>query len=89
MNDKTKIYLGKTHLAYVNTELLTVFKKENAIVNYSAWIRKMADESFDILLNDEASVHELQTAVQILYYDDIGDWLQDLMRKRIQKDRPF
>ena len=83
MSKKTKILLGHSHLAYVNTELLTEFRIAFGIVTFSTWVRGLVNERFGITLNSEAEISQLLDKVKELYYDDIGEWLQDEMRSAL------
>ena len=85
MSKKTKVLLGHTHIGYVNTELLQRFRQEFGIVNFSSWLRKIIKERFDFTLLFEDDLLVLREKVEACYYDDIGEWLQDEMRRALRE----
>ena len=84
MNKKTKIYLGKYHLAYVRSDLLLAFRQKNRIINFMPWLRKTINDTFQIDLQGPDDIAALEAAVNSQYFDSIGDWLQNLMRNDIK-----
>lgn len=84
MADKVKVRFKRHHLAYVNQTLLHEFQTVCCIVNYLSWVQKTAHLEFGITLDGEESIQSLQQAVEERFYDSIGDWLQDKMRRSIR-----
>lgn len=78
--DRTK----NRHIAYVNEALLHQFRTQLGVVNYIAWVREQAKKSFDITIATAEDLAELKSAVEYHHYDDIGEWLQDLMRTALR-----
>lgn len=77
---RVKIKFRNVHLASVNRALLMEFRCKMGIVNLISWIAEQADAQYGILLRSSDDVPALQAAVKEDYYDDIGEWLQSLMR---------
>lgn len=81
--DKTKIMIGRQHVAYVQSDLLYEFRRENGIINFPAWLRKTVYEAFNIdHLEEKESIDKLNKAVRLEKYNNVGEWLQNIMRDK-------
>lgn len=81
--ERTKIFVNRCHFASVRSDLLLDFRQANGIINFQPWLRKTVHEEFGIMLSDKESIMRLDEMVVSQYYDNIGDWLQDYMRKNL------
>ena len=82
-DQRVKIKFRNAHLASVNRALLMEFRCKKGIVNLIGWIAEQADKYYGILLRSSDDVPALLEAVKEDYYDDIGEWLQSLMRTEL------
>lgn len=80
---KTKIFVNRNHFASVQSDLLLLFRQKNGIINFQPWLRQTVYEEFGISLKDKESIDALEKALNDLYYDSIGEWLQYIMRKNV------
>jgi len=83
--NRTKLRVGKYHLAYVRTDLLLRFRHANGLVNLTPWLRKVIWERFHMEINDAESVKQLQEELERQGYGSCGEWLHELMRKGLRK----
>lgn len=81
---RTKLRIGKVHVAYVRTDLLTRFRHENGLVNLTPWLRELIWTTFHIEITDNESIKQLQEALDRRFFDSCGEWLQTIMRADIQ-----
>jgi len=79
--ERTKIFVNRFHFASVRSDLLLDFRQANGIINFQPWLRKTVHEEFGIMLSDKESIAQLDEVVVSRYYDNIGDWLQEYMRR--------
>lgn len=77
---RTKLRIGKIHLAYVRTDLLTRFRQTNGLVNLTPWLREVIWTNFHLEIDDNESIKQLQEALDRRYFDSCGEWLQSIMR---------
>lgn len=82
--DRTKLRIGKVHLAYVRTDLLNHFRQVKGLVNLTPWLRQVIWERFHIEISNPENVKQLQEELNRLYYDSCGEWLQELMRAELR-----
>lgn len=85
---RTKLRIGKVHLAYVRTDLLTRFRLDRGLVNLTPWLRETIWNNFHIEITDNESVKQLQEALDRQFFDSCGEWLQTVMRASLQTRRP-
>lgn len=77
---RTKLRIGKVHVAYVRTDLLTRSRHENGLVNLTPWLRELIWTNFHIEITDNESIKQLQEALDRRFFDSCGEWLQAIMR---------
>lgn len=83
MAKKTKILFRHQHLASVNTALLQKFRETCNVANYLGWVRKEILIRLHIDLDASGGLEELQAQMKEMYYDGVGEWLQEIMRTKI------
>ena len=79
--ERTKIFVNRHHFASVRSNLLLHFRQANGIISFQPWLRRTVHEEFGIMLSDKESITALDNLVVSRYYDNIGDWLQEYMRR--------
>ena len=82
--DRTKLRVGRYHLAYVRTDLLLRFRRANGLINLTPWLRQVVWERFHMEINSADSVKRLQEELELQGYDSCGEWLQELMRNGLR-----
>lgn len=83
--EKTRIRLNREHLAYVNQQLLMEGLRAKGMISPSVYIRDIIWDNFKIKISDKKDIDKLQYLVTELYYDDIGEFLQEKMREHIRE----
>lgn len=81
--NKTKVLLKGMHLAYVNTDLMQRLRRETSIINYVAWIKRMADWYFDIVPETQEDIRALQSVVMERGFSSVGEWVDTVMREEL------
>ncbi len=85
MSTKKKVFLGNIHIAYVNVGLMSEFCRVLGIVNYTAWVRQQAFDTYGITLYSKSDLEHLQHCTENDYYDSVGEWLHDRMRTLLRE----
>lgn len=84
---KTKVFIGKKHLAYVNTELMYAFRRECGVVNYISWVRELSFNFCGASITTDEGIQALKQAVEAEFFEGIGDWLNYEMRRRMAEKK--
>ena len=82
-SDKVRVFIGETHLALLNRDLVYEFRRKYDILNYVAWVRELAFETYDVELYTPESVDELKAAVKADHFGNIGAWLSHVMMSQL------
>lgn len=87
MNGQNKrIIMYKTFICYINEDLLNAFYAQRITTNFSEWIRKEAKKCYSIELNNKNDILDLKDKVLLEYYDNIGEWIKERMRKAMSQN---
>ena len=85
MNKRTRVFIKRQHIASVSSDLLQAFQRECGVVNYAPWVRQLCFERFGVDMEAPDALSLLEQAMVRYYYDSVGEWLQDEMRKRLSE----
>ena len=78
-----KIFVNRLHFASVREDLLIEFRRKKGILKFQPWLKEIIFQEFGIHLHDKKSIEELNEVLDALYYDDVGEWLQEYMRREV------
>lgn len=78
--ERVKITMYRTHLAYIDRPFLQAFDQHCQVVNFAAWIRQQAEEDFGLVMTNADDLMQLSALVTARYYSDKTEWLRDKMR---------
>lgn len=80
---KIKVRMFKQHLCYLNEELLLRYLLVRGLSrdDLQSVIHYQVTDKLHLPLHSPADLLRLQEKVQSLYYDNVGEWLQDIMRR--------
>lgn len=85
--DRIKIIMYRSHLAYIDPVLMAAFDHHCAVVNFSAWIRQQAQQDFGLVITNKEDLLALDEAVTEHYYSDKTEWLREKMRSAIHSSK--
>lgn len=81
--ERVKITMYRTHLAYIDRSFMQAFDRHCRVVNFAAWIRQQAEEDFGLVITDAEDLVQLSELVTAYYYSNKTEWLRDKMRTAI------
>ena len=76
----------RQHICYLNNKLLEKYLhlKRMDKKDVPDWIRKCVHERLGLALGSVADIAIVQEKVNFLYYNDIGEWLAEIMRNDLR-----
>lgn len=86
IQEKKKVTMNGHYVAFVNMDLYLAFERKVSTPLLIAWVKEKAKERFGIKLKSHKDISLLREAVVEQYYDDIGDWIQEEMRKIVNNN---
>lgn len=84
---KVKIKLYQSHFANISSDLMREFNSYAKVVNFTSFIKESFYNQFGFLIKIAEDIETVDKIVASYYYQDKSEWLREIMRNEIRKNK--
>lgn len=78
-----RLLIYQQHVCTIPDKMLKEWQRISKEIKVSSWFRKMVYQEFNFKIESADDIDTLKSYCDELFYDSIGEWVKDLMRREI------